>query len=170
MRIFHAFLPLAFLALGAFAPAPDVDQATLRSVADRFDRAQLTQDRAALERLIADDLILIGSNGTRQNKRQFIEGFVASGLHFEMATPTDRYFIPLGPDAGIAGGDIVLHGTSDGTPFTTRLRFSDTFRRINGEWLAVHVEATRVPEPRPRNKVQTQIRVIPADAGMTLGK
>lgn len=145
MRALHALLPLALLALCAFAPATDVDRETLRTVADRFDRAQLTQDRAALERLISDDLILIGSDGTRQNKRQFIEGFVAPGLHFEMATPTDRYFIPLGPDAGIAGGDIVLRGTSDGTPFTTRLRFSDTFHRIRGEWLAVHVEATRVP-------------------------
>jgi ketosteroid isomerase-like protein len=150
MRILHALAPLAILVLGGFAQAPDVDQATLRAVADRFDRAQLSQDRPALERLIADDLILIGSDGTRQNKRQFIEGFVAPGLHFEMATPTDRYFIPLGPDAGIAGGDIVLRGTSDGTPFATRLRFSDTFRRIDGEWLAVHVEATRVPEGRPQ--------------------
>jgi hypothetical protein len=150
MRIVHALAPIAAFALCAFAQPADVDQATLRTIADRFDRAQLTQDRAALERLIADDLILIGSDGTRQNKRQFIDGFVAPGLHFEMATPTDRYFIPLGPDAGIAGGDIVLRGTSDGTPFATRLRFSDTFRRINGEWLAVHVEATRVPEARPQ--------------------
>ena len=149
MRFFHTFAPLAFLALCAFAPPADVDQQVLRNVADRFDRAQLTQDRAALERLTADDLILIGSDGTRQNKRQFIEGFITPGLHFEMATPTDRYFIPLGPDAGIAGGDIVLRGTSDGTPFTIRLRFSDTFRRIHGEWLAVHIEATRVPEARP---------------------
>src|SRR3954471_13266239 len=147
MRTLHAIAPIAALLLCAFAQRPDVDQATLRQVADRFDRAQLTQDGAALERLIAGDLILIGSDGTRQNKRQFIEGFVAPGLHFEMATPTDRYFIPLGPDAGIAGGDIVLRGTAGATPFATRLRFSDTFRRINGEWLAVHVEATRVPEP-----------------------
>jgi hypothetical protein len=150
MRILHALAPLAILALGGFAQPADVDRATLRNVADRFDRAQLTQDRAALERLIADDLILIGSDGTRQNKRQFIDGFVAPGLHFEMATPTDRYFIPLGPDAGIAGGDIVLRGTSGGMPFATRLRFSDTFRRVNGEWLAVHVEATRVPEACPQ--------------------
>ena len=143
----------ALFALAACAQAPaqraDVDVATLRTVADRFDRAQLTQDGPALERLIADDLILIGSDGTRQNKRQFIEGFVAPGLHFEMAVPTDRYFIPLGPDAGIAGGDIVLRGTSGGTAFATRLRFSDTFRRIGGEWRAVHVEATKVPETTP---------------------
>jgi hypothetical protein len=150
MRILPAIAPLAILALGAFAPPADVDQATLRNVADRFDQAQLTQDRAALERLISDDLILIGSDGTRQNKRQFIEGFVAPGLHFEMATPTDRYFIPLGPDAGIAGGDVILRGTSGTTPFATRLRFSDTFRRVHGQWLAVHVEATRVAEPRPQ--------------------
>ena len=149
----HPFAAAAALAISACtrAPAtrPDVDVATLRAVADRFDHAQLSQDRAALERLIANDLVLIGSDGTRQNKRQFIDGFVAPGLHFEMVTPTDRYFIPLGPDAGIAGGEALLRGTSNGTPFTSRIRFSDTFRHIGGEWLAVHVEATRVPDTAP---------------------
>ena len=151
MRFLLAIAPATTLALFACAqtPAerPDVNLATLRTVADRFDRAQLGQDRAALERLTADELVLIGSDGIRQDKSQFIEGYMTPGLRFEMATPTDRYFIPLGPDAGIAGGDIVLRGTSGGTPFASRIRFSDTFRRVNGEWLAVHIEATRVPQP-----------------------
>lgn len=153
MRFLPSSALAAALALGACAQAPrerpDVDRATLRTIADRFDRAQLTQDRAALERLVAEDMVLIGSDGTRQNKRQFIDGYFAPGLRFEMATPTDRYFIPLGPDAGIAGGEIVLRGSDASVPFTSRIRFSDTFRRVGGEWLAVHVEATRVPEPQP---------------------
>ncbi|MGQ0659277.1 nuclear transport factor 2 family protein [Sphingosinicella sp.] len=133
-------------ALSACAPGPaHVSVETLREVADRFDRAQLAQDRATLERMTAPDLILIGGDGTRQNRQQFIDGYFGPGLSFEPATAADRYFIPLGPDVGIVGGEVVMRGTSNGTPFASRIRFSDTFRRIDGEWVAVHLQATRVP-------------------------
>jgi hypothetical protein len=139
----------AALALAACAPRsrPAVSVDELRGIADRFDRAQLTQDSGAMDRLMADDFILIGSNGVRQDKRQFIQGFTEPGVHFDVVTPSDRYFIPLGPDAGLVGGEAVLTGTDHGAPFRTRIRFSDTFRRVDGRWQAVHAEATRVAEP-----------------------
>ena len=142
-------LPIAAAAslLGAPALATDVSVETLREVADRFDRAQIGQDRATLERMTAPDFILIGTSGARQSRQQFIDDYFEPGLRFEIALPDDRYFIPLGPDAGIVGGDVAMRGTSNGTPFASRIRFSDTFRRINGEWVAVHVQATRVPAP-----------------------
>jgi len=145
----RAVLPLAAAAslLGAPALANDVSVETLREIADRFDRAQIGQDRATLERMTAADFILIGTDGTRQSRRQFIDDYFEPGLRFEITLPEDRYFIPLGPDAGIVGGDVVMRGTSNGTSFASRIRFSDTFRRINGEWVAVHVQATRVPPP-----------------------
>jgi hypothetical protein len=64
---------------------------------------------------------------------------------YEPIIVTDRYFLPLGPDVGVVGGDTVVRGTSNGQPFAVRIRFADTFRRINGEWRAVHIQATRVP-------------------------
>lgn len=145
-------VPLIALALVALAacsahPRADVSIGELHRIADRFDRAQLTQNAAEMDRLMADDFILIGSDGTRQDKSQFIQGFTAPGMHFDFVTPTDRYFIPLGPDAGLVGGDAVLTGSDHGTPFRARIRFSDTFHRIDGVWRAVHAEATRVAEP-----------------------
>lgn len=131
-------------ALSACAPSC-VSVETLREVADRFDRAQLAQDRATLERMTAPDLILIGGDGIRQNRQQFIDGYFGPGLTFEPAEAEDRYFIPLGPDVGIVGGEVMMRGSSNGTPFASRIRFSDTFRLIGGEWVAVHLQATRVP-------------------------
>jgi ketosteroid isomerase-like protein len=140
----------ALVACGARTTKPaDVDPQTLRAVGDRFDRAQIEQDRAALERLVADDLVFVGSNGVREGKAEFIAGFVDPNVTFEPISIVDPVIVPLGPDAGIVGGDVVLRGTANGEPFASRIRFADTFRRIDGEWKAVHIQATRVPEPTP---------------------
>lgn len=138
---------LGFVSAMALAIAPDVSAETLRTVADRFDRAQIEQDRAAMEAMTAPDLVFVGSNGVRQDRATFIAGWMDPGTRYEPINVTDRYVLPLGPDSGVVGGDVVVRGTSNGEPFAVRIRFSDTFRRIHGQWRAVHIQATRVPEP-----------------------
>jgi ketosteroid isomerase-like protein len=139
-------LAFASFFLLAGAAAPDVPVKTLRTVADRFDRAQIAQDRATLEAMTAPDLIFVGTNGVRQNRRQFIDGWMDPGTRYDPIEITDRYFLPLGSDAGVVGGETVLRGTASGQPFAVRIRFSDTFRRIDGQWRAVHIQAARIPE------------------------
>lgn len=138
-------LTAALLLIAAPALAEDVSPATLREVADRFDRSQIEQDRATMEAMTADDLIFVGSNGVRQTRAEFIAGWMDPATHYEPIDVQDRYFLPLGADAGVVGGDVVLRGTSGGQPFAVRIRFADTFRRIGGAWRAVHIQATRVP-------------------------
>jgi hypothetical protein len=142
-----SLLGLAAAMLAAGAAAPDVSVETLRTIADRFDRTQIEQDRAGMEAMTAPDLIFVGSNGVRQSREQFVAGWLEPGTHYEPITITDRYFLPLGPDSGVVGGDTIVRGTANGEPFAVRIRFADTFRRIHGEWRAVHIQATRVPEP-----------------------
>jgi ketosteroid isomerase-like protein len=129
------------------AAAPDVPVETLRAIADRFDRAQIAQDRATLEAMTAPDLVFVGSDGRRQDRAAFIAGWMDPRTRYEPIEVTDRYLLPLGPDSFIAGGDVVVRGTSGSQPFAVRIRFSDTFRRTGGRWRAVHIQATRVPEP-----------------------
>ena len=136
---------LLMLAPPALAAPGDVPVETLRQVADRFDRAQIAQDRPVLEAMTAESLVFVGSDGARQDRAGFIAGWIDPNVRFEPIAITDRYFIPLGPDLGIVGGNVVLRGTAGTQPFASRIRFSDTFRRIGGQWRAVHVQATRVP-------------------------
>jgi hypothetical protein len=138
-------LAAAMLMAGA---APDVPVETLRTIADRFDRAQIEQDRAAMEAMTTPDLVFVGSDGVRQSRDAFIAGWMDPGTRYAPITVTDRYFLPLGPDAGVVGGDVVVHGASGGQNFAVRIRFADTFRRIGGTWRAVHIQATRVPTPQ----------------------
>lgn len=139
-----AFAVLIAWAVPAAAQVPPtVDD--LRTLGDRFDRAQLEQDRETLEAMVSDDLVFVGSDGVRQGRAEFIDGWMDPQVHFEPATITDRYFLILGPDAAIVGGEAVLRGTAAGQAFASRIRFADTFRRSDGRWQAVHIQATRVP-------------------------
>jgi ketosteroid isomerase-like protein len=141
-------LLLAAAALSA-ALAPAATQArapaALVAFADAFDRAQLAKDGAALERMVADDLVFIDGSGERRDKRAFIAGWTGGGERYAPIRLIDRTFTRLGPDAWIVGAEVTLSGTSKGKPFASRFRFADTFKRTNGRWQAVHIQVTRRP-------------------------
>jgi ketosteroid isomerase-like protein len=115
----------------------------LLAVADAFDRAQLTQDRAMLERMVDDGLVFIQSSGKRAGKREFIEGWTTPGDSYDPVTLVDRIVVRLGPDAFLVSASTTLSGTSAGKRFSSSFRFTDTFRRVGGEWRAVHIQVTR---------------------------
>lgn len=135
------------IAAAALLLAPQAQLATenLLQVADAFDRAQLTKDPAALERMVADDLIFIDGSGKRLGKRDFIQGWTAPGDSFDPVVLVDRRLVPLGPDAFLVSAETTLSGTSDGKRFASAFRFTDTFRRTQGHWRAVHIQVTRLP-------------------------
>jgi len=109
----------AALALSAATPG-DVSHDELLAFADRFDAAQIAKDGAALEEMVADDLVFIQSSGKREGKAEFIAGWTGPDERYEPIEITDRIVVPLGPDAGIVGGAVVLKGTSAGKPSPRR--------------------------------------------------
>jgi len=114
--------------------------------ADAFDRIQLDQDRAAMEEMIIDSFIFIDGSGKRSGKQEFIAGWTAPGDDYDPITLVDRTITPLGDDAAVVSAETSLCGTSDGARFCRRMRFSDTFVRIDGEWRVAHVQVTRIPD------------------------
>jgi len=112
--------------------------------ADAFDRAQLTQDAARLNEMVADELVFIDGSGKRQGKKDFIAGWTAQGDRFDPVVLIDRKVIPLGSDAAIVNAETTLAGISGGQRFASRIRFADTFRRVGGKWRAVHIQVTPI--------------------------
>ena len=131
---------------GTSADEATPDTAGLTEFADSFDRAQLEKDGAALERMVADDLVFITSSGERQGKAEFIAGWTAPGDSFEPITLIDRVIRPIGADVGVVTAETTLSGVSGGQRFSSKFRFSDTFERTGGEWQAVHIQVTRIAE------------------------
>lgn len=131
----------AFLAFAAAVPA---DDSGILAFADAFDRAQLTQDAAALNEMVADELVFIDGSGKRQGKKEFIAGWTSPGDRFDPVVLIDRKVVPLGSDAAIVNAETTLGGTSGGQRFVSRIRFADTFHRVDGKWRAVHIQVTPI--------------------------
>lgn len=120
------------------------NQAEMIRIADDFDRAQLAQDREALEAMVDDDLVFIGGSGKRSGKKQFIDGWTEAGSRYNPITLVDRTVSPLGTDSFVVSAETTLSGNSGDKAFSSRFRFSDTFRRRDGRWQAIHIQVTRI--------------------------
>lgn len=130
------------------APAPDI--VALRAFADAFDAAQIAQDRAALDRMVADDLVFIDGSGQRSGKASFIEGWTGPDDDYDPVTLKDRIVMAPGDGTGLASAETTLSGRSAGKPFRVRIRFTDIFRRHGNSWQAVYIHVTRMaPEDTP---------------------
>jgi len=142
-----SLLALSAIALSApaIAQAPDASRAEITAFADRFDKAQLEKNAAALEEMISDDLVFIDSSGKRSGKKEFIEGWTSPGDSYDPITLIDRIILPLGSDAAVVNAETTLTGISGGKRFSSHFRYADTFRRVGGKWQAVHIQVTRLP-------------------------
>jgi hypothetical protein len=140
VNIFMTALAASTLALGP------IDHASIIEAADTFDRIQLDQDEMAMEKMILDDFVFIDGSGQRQGKHAFIAGWLAPGDKYDPITLIDRTVTPLGSDAAVVSAETSLCGTSDGARFCRRMRFSDTFVRVGGEWRVAHVQVTRIAD------------------------
>ena len=139
-------MSIASLLIAATIAAAPAGHAELLRVADAFDRAQLTKDRPAMERMVDDQLVFIEGSGKRTGKREFIEDWMGPDDRYDPIVLVDRTLTPLGRDAFVVSAETTLTGTSGGKRFASHFRFSDTFRRTGGRWRAVHIQVTRLPD------------------------
>ncbi len=119
--------------------------ADLAKAAHDYDRAQVTSNRAELERLIADDYRLHNSGGQVQDKTSFIADQIAPGYKLEPFVIEEKVEKVMG-DAAILGGVAQAKGTSGGEPYDVRLRFIDVWAKRGGRWVVVFSQATRAPK------------------------
>lgn len=129
-----------FAAAAAYAGLP----ADLERAGRAYDEAQVKSDKAALERLLADDYRLVNSAGQVEDKQQFIADQTAPGYRldpFKVEQPIQKRV----GQVALLGGVAALSGTDGGKPYAVRLRFLDVWARRNGRWQVVMTQASRAP-------------------------
>jgi len=135
-------LALAVSASSATAAALPSD---LAKAAKAYDEAQAKGDRAALERLVADDYTLVNGGGEVEDKAAIIRDFTDPGYKLEPFTvqsPIEKVW----NDGAVLGGIVTLKGVDNGKPFQTTFRFADIWARRNGAWRVIFTEVTRLPK------------------------
>lgn len=106
--------------------------------------AVLKGDHAALDRLLAEDLIYTHSSAVVENKSVYFGKIKSGALKYEMLEHEDITVKPYG-DAAILHAKIRMKGVSDGNPFTAYAVMTHVWVKQGGVWkLAAH-QATRLP-------------------------
>jgi hypothetical protein len=122
--------------------APPLDE--LRALAHAADQAQIHGDRAALERLVADDFMIVGGAGKPYDKAGLIALFTDPQVTLEPYEVREPILIPLCDEAAILGGLVTFKGLDHGKPYSQTFRFADTWLKRNDRWQVVYSQVTNV--------------------------
>jgi ketosteroid isomerase-like protein len=134
-------LLIAAILLGSLANAADLPADLAKAVKD-YDEAQIHGDKAALQRLVADDYTLVNSSGRIQNKAALIADYTAPGYKiepFQIMEAVEKVW----SDGAVMGGVVDLRGTDGGKPFAVKLRFADIWAKRNGKWQVIYTHVSR---------------------------
>jgi hypothetical protein len=102
-------------------------------------------DGAELQRLVAEDYVLVSGGGVRQGKAELIRDYIAPGFKLDPFTIEDPVQQVWGADAAVLGGRVDMQGTDGGQRFRVMVRFADVWARRDGQWRVVYSQVTRVP-------------------------
>lgn len=115
----------------------------LSSAIHEYDRAQLSGNRASLERLLAEDYALVNSTGEVETKPQFIAELTDPAYHLDPFTVLAPLVRSWGGGA-VAGGIVRLSGSAGAARFDLCLRFADIWRERAGRWQVVYTQVGRL--------------------------
>ena len=139
-----AFALLVLLASGrARAQATSATEQEIIKLEQAATDAQFKKDRAALERLLADDYLYTHSNGSVLNKTQEIAESMSSDVQWTDSKLADLKVRIFG-DAAVLTGRQTIQGTAKGYVPGPR-RITDIFVKRSGRWEWAGGQATLEP-------------------------
>ena len=117
-------------------------------VADQeFFKALIEADQVALDRLLADDFVLIDVlTGSEVSKAALLEAVVAAGLRFEEINRVDFRVRIYGAVAVITGQTEIM-GDFNGRRFEVDSRYTHVFEEQLGSWRMVAAQGTQIVTP-----------------------
>jgi ketosteroid isomerase-like protein len=146
MSIRNACLCLALACLAACAEAP-VRPVRADDVAEleraRF-QAMTRQDVAALEPMLAADLLYCHSDGTCETKAEFLETIRSGRIRYEAMHLHDMQLRAVG-DAVVVNGIVAVQGVQGGEARSFFIVFTDIYARRDGRWQLIAWQSTRRP-------------------------
>lgn len=105
------------------------------------------RDLRALDRLLAADFTLVGSDASIQPRAQAFAEVRAGDPRYEVFRNHDMTARVYG-DAAVVQGITSLKGVSGIKPFAVDVRFTDTLVKQHGHWRIVASHVTPIPPAR----------------------
>jgi ketosteroid isomerase-like protein len=136
-------LGLGFLDSPIAAQQPAGDDVR-KTDAARFE-AMRTRDLAALDRLLASDLIYTHGDGRVVDKAAFIADLKTGDFQYQAIQASDVNVRLLG-DVAIVTGAAAMSVVNKGVPADIRIRYTNVHVRRNGAWQMIAWHANRLAQ------------------------
>jgi ketosteroid isomerase-like protein len=121
-------------------------QEELLTFEEGFSQAVAANDAPAIGRFVTDDWVIVDADGSVIDRSRFISVIESGALTHESMESTDVQARVYG-DAAVVTGITTSKGQFMGQGFSTRERATDVLARLNGRWLCVFSQLTRVASP-----------------------
>ena len=113
---------------------------------ERF-AAYVQGDVAVLDRIFADDMVYIHSNGLSDPKSGVLQSFASGDLKISRFEAEDLQVRQIG-NVMVATGLGHVELTNKGTAAKFDIRYSAVYANQSGKWRLVHVQNARMPPPK----------------------
>jgi len=120
------------------------DLAELSAQADRWDKAIVRKDRAAIEENMAQDFRQIDGQGNVETRPSFVDGLMEPALEIDPYTVED-FEVRLYGDVALLSGRTKMTGRYEGKPFRSHYRYIDIYVRGAQGWKIVSVQISKLP-------------------------
>jgi hypothetical protein len=138
---FVATLLVAVAAPAISAPLPP----DLANAVRTYDRATIDSDIPTLERLFADEYVLVNSDASVENKQQAIADFRMPGFRIDPYTMT-RTVETVWDNGAVVSGVVRLSWTQDGKHQQRLIHIAHVWAKRRGAWQMTYTQVTRVPQ------------------------
>jgi ketosteroid isomerase-like protein len=108
-------------------------QRTIAALDTEYQAAVERNDAATMDRILADDFVLVTGNGKVFTKADLLEEARSGRITYEYQRDTDQVVRVWGETAVITAL-LSAKGTDEGKPFAYRIWFSDTYVRTLNGW------------------------------------
>ena len=113
----------------------------IESLEEERNRAVLSGDAAALDRMTADDYTFITLRGELRTKVEIVKGFQSGSFKYESRTISDLNVRVYG-DAAVVTGRSTQKGMENGKNYSGDYRFTRVYVKQKGRWVTVALQTT----------------------------
>jgi ketosteroid isomerase-like protein len=135
------------LIIGATEPARSSvdDDKAVAALDKEYQEAVKNNDVATMDRILADDFVLVTGLGKTYTKADLLEEARSKRVIYERQEDSNQKVRVWG-DTAVVTAFLWAKGTEDGKPFDYKLWFSDIYLRTQNGWRDVLAQAsTRLP-------------------------
>jgi ketosteroid isomerase-like protein/quinol monooxygenase YgiN len=129
----------------SFASASD-DEKIVAALDTQYQAAVKNNDTATMDRILADDFVLVTGRGKTQNKADLLKEARSKAIIYEHQEDSNQKVRVWG-DTAVVTALLWAKGTEEGKPFEYKLWFSDTYVRTASGWRYVFAHAS-LPMPK----------------------